>query len=58
MFIAPITLTVVVEDAPVPFTTWVNRGVSKANWIKWMGLMKSCQSNTQTVIDDKQRVLS
>ena len=39
----------------VPFTMWVNRGVSKNNWIKWMGLIKSCQkmeSNPQDISEN------
>ena len=43
------------QNAPVPFTTWVNRGVPKMNWIKWMGLVKSCQSNIQAALDDNFR---
>jgi hypothetical protein len=29
----------------VPFATWVNRGLARNNWIKWMGLVHSCQSS-------------
>ena len=43
------------QNAPVSFTTWVNTGVPKMNWIKWMGLVKTCQNNIQAALDDNFR---
>ena len=36
---------------PVPFVTWVNRGISKNKWIKWMGLVTSCKKTAAKQLD-------